>query len=469
MCNKIAQYRPFPGTNVSLYQINVRQSGSQLRTGLVFLDGVAAAESDSGEILIALDWSTLSGGSVPSPSVAAAVGTALLSTNFLADLHGRALAELPLHLVGHSRGGSVVLELARVLGAQGIWVDQVTTMDPHPAFGDPPLTNYANILYTDNYWQSLGDGLFVPNGQAVAGAYNRRLINLNGGYSSSHSDAHLWYHGTIQLSTPASDTGAILTQSERAAWWTAAEAAGARAGFLYSAIAGGDRFSGLQPAGAGQGRISDGLNKLWDLGAGVAGNRSRLPANNGLWPNLVRLNVSGQANLAAGQSLALTWYYQFGANTSATGVLRFQLDRDRNPYNDNEIALAQTVLAGTGANTVGRAVQSPFVSPNLPPGSYFLLGSLTCNSRTRHLYAPEPITIWPTRQPPAIVAEGASEYSFLLTVSGDPGQKIVIERTHDLSSWIPISTNVLPGSRLSLEDARSPAPGGQFYRARLLE
>ena len=48
------------------------------------------------------------------------------------EMGGRPLAQLPLHLIGHSRGGSVVTEMARLLGAQGVWVDQVTTLDPRP-------------------------------------------------------------------------------------------------------------------------------------------------------------------------------------------------------------------------------------------------------------------------------------------------------------------------------------------------
>src|SRR5207249_3843022 len=209
-------------------------------------------------------------------------------------LNGRSLTELTLHLFGHSRGVSVIEELARLLGAQGVWVDQVTTLDPRPVsqFGDPSMKNYANILFADNYWQNMGDGLFVPNGQAIAGAYNRQLTNLNGGYSSSHSDVHLWYHGTIDLVTPATDTQASITTAERQTWWTAFEAAGTNTGFLYSLIGGGDRLSSAEPGGAGKGRISDGFNKVWDLGAGIAANRDSLPSNNGLWPNLLRLNVT---------------------------------------------------------------------------------------------------------------------------------------------------------------------------------
>jgi hypothetical protein len=75
-----------------------------------------------------------------------------------------------------------------------------------------------------------------PDGQAVAGAYNRQLTDLSGGYSSGHSDAHLWYHGTIDSRTPASDTEASINASQRTNWWTAYELFGARAGFLNSVI-----------------------------------------------------------------------------------------------------------------------------------------------------------------------------------------------------------------------------------------
>ena len=163
---------------------------------------------------------------------------------------GRPLAELPLHLIGHSRGGSVVTEMARLLGAQGVWVDHVTTLDPRPVppFGDASVTSYANVLFADNYWQTMGDGLFVPNGQSVFGAYNRKLLDLSGGYSSTHSDVHLWYHGTIDLATPATDTQATITATQRAHGGPSTEMAGAAAGFLYSLIGGGDRLSNLEPA-----------------------------------------------------------------------------------------------------------------------------------------------------------------------------------------------------------------------------
>ena len=69
--------------------------------------------TDSGEIILKLDWSQLSDGySYDTFQVAAAVVPALLSTNFLPQLGGHALVEMPLHLIGHSRGGSLVAKSA---------------------------------------------------------------------------------------------------------------------------------------------------------------------------------------------------------------------------------------------------------------------------------------------------------------------------------------------------------------------
>jgi hypothetical protein len=356
MGDKIAQYPTFPGTNSASYQISITRSGGVYQVGQSFLDGVAPTNTDSGEIVIALDWSTLSSGSVPTTAIATQAVAAILATNFIPDLGERALAELPLHFVGHSRGASVVTEMARLLGAQGIWVDHVTTLDPHPEalFGDPGMKNYANILFADNYWQNLGDGLFVPNGQSIPGACNRQLTSLNGGYGSSHSDTHLWYHGTIDLHTPISVDSALLTSAERASWWTVNEAAGTNAGILYSLVGRGNRFSTLEPVGAEKGRIVDGYNQVWDLGAGVAfnpnTNRVPLPFDNGAWPNLLRLNVAGGSVYDPGDTIPLSFHYQFGNGTAAVATLQFFLDADANPYNGNETLLASGQLFGTGTN-----------------------------------------------------------------------------------------------------------------------
>ncbi len=350
MAEAAPHYPSFPGTTYSCYEISITRNGSgQYVAAATFLGGTQPALADSGEILIKLDWSTLSSlGGTSSTNVANAAASALLSTTLIPAMGGRPLAQLPLHLIGHSRGGSVVTEMARLLGAQGVWVDQVTTLDPRPVatFGDASVTSYANVLFADNYWQTMGDGLIVPNGQSVFGAYNRKLLDLNGGYSSSHSDVHLWYHGTIDLATPATDTQATITATQRATWWTSQEMAGAATGFFYSLIGGGDRLSNI---------ISDGFNKNWDFGGGLAPNRTALSVNSGLWPNVIRFFLADSEPVPAGETFTAPLYYQSGPSAAGEVQFRIFLDADFNPTNGNEIEIDQGLLPNTGTNAVALA------------------------------------------------------------------------------------------------------------------
>jgi pimeloyl-ACP methyl ester carboxylesterase len=96
------------------------------------------ASVGSGEIIVKVDWSDLDGGvpcfnSISTRWIAPLIVQALTQPNAATDgTLSRPLAELPIHLIGHSRGGSLVAEVARELGTSGIWVDQLTTLDPHP-------------------------------------------------------------------------------------------------------------------------------------------------------------------------------------------------------------------------------------------------------------------------------------------------------------------------------------------------
>jgi hypothetical protein len=473
MGDKIPQYLGFPGSNSTSYQVSITKSGSVYSLSQTFLDGVNPLTSDSGEIVIALDWSSLDGlfqGSTTTIATNAAL--ALLSTNLIPDLAGRPLAAMPLHLIGHSRGASVMAELARILGAQGIWVDHVTTLDPYPLSlnGDPAMVNYANVLFADNYWQNID----APNGQSLPGAYNRHLTNLSGGYGngSAHSDTHLWYHGTIDLKTPTGDNLAMLTSAERAAWWTAAEAAGTNAAFRYSLVGGGNRLSTLEPAGAGAGHIIDGFNQVWDLGGGVATNpatnRTRLTVDNGAWPNLIRLNLTGPTSISTDDPIPLTFYFQAGATTSSVASVRFYLDRDSNPYDGNETLLSQGTVPSTGISNAYVSALTLSVDPaTTMPGNYALFGSISDGGRTRYLYAPQKLALAPSRQPPVLLGGEAEASEFRFTVSGFPGQTIVVEASTDLAQWIPIRTNIMAGTAFSFVDTSSASFPQRYYRAAL--
>ena len=467
MAGKITVYPSFPGANSTCYELSITRNGSTYTNTLTLIAGVPPLTSDSGEIIIKLDWSTIDTTlGVSTVDIATAAATALLSTNLIPALGGRAPVELPLHLIGHSRGGSVVTEMARILGAQGIWVDQVTTLDPDPVslYGDPAIKNYANVLYADNYWQTLGNGLTVPNGQSVPGAYNRQLTNLDGGYSSTHSDTHLWYHGTIQLETPASDTQATLTTAERQTWWTTDETEGTNAGFYYSLIGGGDRFSPNKPAGTN--RIRDGYNQFWDFGAGHTTNRTLLPADNGAWPNLLRLNVSGTNRFSVDEPIAVAFYDQFGSSTAAVAMVRFFLDPDANPYDTNEIDAGRFSLSGTGTNNVFFNATNLALNPAVtPPGSYSLFASISDGTHTRYLYAPGLLVVDPSRQAPVLLSPGLQNDRFGFMIAGFPGQTVIVEASTNLVRWEALATNKLAGTIFDFADEPGLGLPYRFYRA----
>ena len=120
-------------------------------------------------------------------------------------------------------------QVSYLLGTNGIWVDHLTTLDPHPLNNDgnvdiipTPIdasasNTWENVLFADNYYQKVANGDFEldPRGEQVSGAYVRQLYNLDGGYINNpldifndtyeyHSNVHLWYHGTIDTNVPTS-------------------------------------------------------------------------------------------------------------------------------------------------------------------------------------------------------------------------------------------------------------------------
>ncbi|HWH71590.1 MAG TPA: hypothetical protein VNT26_19615, partial [Candidatus Sulfotelmatobacter sp.] len=327
MANRIPKYSQFPGTNSTCYKTFFYSTGGPYFLGATRVAGNPPQDSPSGEIIIKFDWSQLAdGNSYNTYQIAQVAALALMNTNFIPELGGHALVEQPLHFIGHSRGGSLVCELSQQLGTNGIWVDHLTTLDPHPLNNDgftldallysavdAPARTYANVLFHDNYWQDLD---YFVHGEPVAGAYVRELNTLSGGYSNPHSNVHLWYHGTIDDRVPTNDTEAALTASERANWWSLYEGQGLRAGFYYSRLGVGDRLSAIQPAGVGFPAIRDGYNQLWDLGAGVALNRAGLPANNGTWPSLIRFERTQTNQVVQGQSTPVKLFYQWARPTT---------------------------------------------------------------------------------------------------------------------------------------------------------
>jgi hypothetical protein len=486
MTSKIPSYTNFPGTNFTVYTLSVTYSGTNYVLSTTRSAGGAPSATDSGEVIVKLDWSTLSGGIFSTYStydVAAAVAYGLLQTNLISELGGHSLVEWPLHLAGHSRGGSLISEISRILGTNGVWVDHLTTMDPHPlnndGFNDSPIVGtdapvrtYVNVLFHDNYWENLGSGLFDPNGEPVFGAYIRRLYNLSGGYhntsvsSPNHSNVHLWYQGTIDWVTPSSDGSASITTAERTNWWTAYEESGTNAGFLYTLIGGGNRLSTDQPLGQGFPSIRDGFNQWWDLGAGQSSNRIALTSNNGNWPSLIRFDRMETNNLAPGQSVPLKLYYQWAQPTNSQATVKVYLDNDRNPLDSNDALLSQFSVPGTGSNAVNAVTTTVSLnSTNSQPGLHFLYATITGGARTRLLYAPEPLQIAVNLEPPVLQISLLPSDQLQISISGTPGQTLVLQGSSNLLDWQALATNTLAASPWVYLDSQSTAGPIRFYRA----
>ena len=225
-------------------------------------------------------------------------------------------------------------------------------------------------------------------------------------------------------------------------------------------------MSEVEPAGTGTGRIRDGYNQVWDLGAGNIANRSPLPADNGAWPNLLRLDVTGPSQFSVDSPVPIAFYDQFGSGPTAVATVRFFLDPDANPYDANEIDLGQLTLSGTGTNNVAFNSTNLVLNPAVtPPGMYSLFAAISDGVHMRYLYAPETLAIDPSRQAPVLLAPGVQNDQFRFTVSGFPGQIVIVQASTNLVQWDSLATNTLTGTTLDYAEQPGAGQPQRFYRA----
>ncbi len=368
--------------------------------------------SSTGEIVIRVDWSAVANhltSGVSAQEVAAVIAPKI----YQAQGTSRPLCELPIHLIGHSRGGGMVCEIARLLGLQGIDVDQVTPLDPHPltasdpqpifplpAVIDTPVAVYENVLFIDNYWQNIS----YPQGQSIAGAYNRQWTSLAGGYHNhsnsvyssigDHLNIYLQYMGTVDLATPINDGEATLGSTERAAWFNTYETdsgtAGQKTGFYYSRIGGrANRLSADTPVSGGD-QVKDGYNNNVLLGGDGA--RSSLSWTSAVWPNVLTLDVlrgsavlgPGTVGVSIGETLDLRYTYR---DYDSASDVTFYVDQDRNPYNGNNLATITTKSHAATGSSIAQSIASWNTTGLSPSGMFYVYAKITDGPRTRYMYA----------------------------------------------------------------------------------
>ncbi|MFO8021263.1 MAG: hypothetical protein R6U65_02265, partial [Perlabentimonas sp.] len=310
------------------------------------------------EIIVLINWTAVANHlntGITAQEVAAAVAP-MIHTGQEGET---ALAELPIHLIGHSRGGGMVFEIARLLGLQGVEVEHVTGLDPHPLTSadpqpltgdviDTPIKIYENVLFADVFYQNIE----FPEGEYVPGAYNRLWTSLPGGYHnetgytyligtttynfSDHLNIILAYHGTINLTTPTSNGEATMNQTERDNWFNTYENDGENTGFKYSRQIMGNRKSNDTPNSGDA--IIDGYHN--DALLGGSGARQSLTWTNAVWPNVLETSISlnssplsaGVHSIETGDALDIDFIYRSNANSSTVTIYA---DLDRNPYNAN--------------------------------------------------------------------------------------------------------------------------------------
>ena len=352
--------------------------------------GLLHLNSYNSEVIIKVYWDDAAGLIPP-------VGTgkiAQLITDTLvnppaADYITARLSEMPVHLIGHSRGGSVVCETAKLLGQQGIWVDQVTTLDPRPfPVLDADVAIYENVLYADNYYEKTSA---TVHGFAIyPGASNRNLNGyLIGGYGdtgfSDHSDVHLWYHGTINTDQYASNGEQTFTDDMRANWYEANENHGAAAGYYYSRINGHLRNGFL--SGYFNGNAFTALNQ-------TPQNRTALDrSKSNQWPNIIQINRTSSNSVQPGGAInGFEFVYQ-SYNQGATITSYLSDDNVQNPYDSAGIQIASTAVSATQRGTPTKPLSGSIPS-TVTPGTYNLYAKITAaNGATRYTYYPGKVFI----------------------------------------------------------------------------
>jgi len=389
MADAIARRAGTPGVNVTRVNLAVTQGPSSLVVTQASIAVAPEATFTTGEFVVALDWTAIDGfqrgtpepdvgeDATPTQTVAQAVFNYLQTWNY----GGRSVLAHPFHVIGHSRGGALMASLARTMGESGVWVDQLTTLDPVPVglFGDAAARVVSTVVFADNIWQNVA----APSGSSLAGAFNQQMGNLGSG---NHSLIHTWYYGTIDpLATGDGECSSCINP----VWYTTDVDTKPRAqsGFWYSRLAGlgggGDRTGTQARVGL--------LNTLGGTATVGTGGRLAITTAQPAWPNVFQVQTD-KTTLAFGESNTTDFYYQ---STGAGVQVSVYADDDRNPATGG--TLLGTASFGAAANPTFASVPWT-ITPAARTQPYNIYVAITgASGRTRFDF--DPLGVIVTRPP----------------------------------------------------------------------
>ncbi len=392
---------------------------------ITHVGGTATPQSNStGEMVLFLDWTSVDTNASYSLNYIGSVAADYLMNS---SVDGIRFAEMPIHEISISRGTGLIDEIAKSLGQAGVWVDQETYTDPNPigVMLDAPPTIYDNVAFVDNYWRTDGNpDNHATNGRPVDGAYNLHVQWLDSNmrfWAMSHIVPGGYYVGTIDLNATNGGEGPIYPD-----WYgtTPDKPARDQTGFYYSAIVGGPRP----------------LEGVWSASGGT-GARTPATQQGPQWGNVTDLSLVGGDTFASGQSIQIKYLHQ---DRDGASTVTFFLDRDTNPYNDNNaLTLGTTTFAQTASISTA---QSAGTTTGVAEGHYWIVAKTTdAQGHTRYAYSKQ-VTVAGKYDPQPPASEGptnirlSSDHVLRIVGTADP-DLIKISRSPSKSDRLVVNFN----------------------------
>jgi hypothetical protein len=368
------------GISMPIYRVRYDKRGTVTPADdeILLEDGATSIDISGGAIIL-LDWVGISN----EPLIYSTEGIASRFFDYLFSTTdhtgGHFLFEVPLHFIGHSRGASLNSAMIYALAYNGVLVDHVTTLDPHPSTAgsadDWEVASYINILFAENYWRH---GL-APQGDSVAGAFDVNLDDEFDGAGdpdcSEHSAVHTYYYGT--MNTTADDDGAgcsVLTYP----WFTLEGISRDITGFAFSRYA--RRVN----------RDSAGVNQFIS-GAGGTGSRVSVDSPQQLWSNAgfdQRTAVSSVVTV--GQPIDFPYYF---ADRNSQQTITFHTDADTNPFNGERTQIGSVNQNSRPAGSIGTATFQ-WIPTAADVGTHFIrVRASNASGKARYDYFFKSITV----------------------------------------------------------------------------